>query len=86
MVVHWTRLLAATPARRGPPCTASRAVNLARCLRAPALVLVVVLVTKFTHGAWIVVLAMPALFLLMQGIRTPLRARRRRAAPGPRRA
>jgi hypothetical protein len=32
-------------------------------------VLIVVLVTKFTHGAWIVVLAMPALFALMKGIR-----------------
>jgi hypothetical protein len=29
---------------------------------------VVVLFSKFTHGAWIVVLAMPALFLLMKGI------------------
>jgi hypothetical protein len=33
------------------------------------LVLVIVLITKFTHGAWIVVLAMPTLFLLMKGIR-----------------
>lgn len=33
------------------------------------MVLVVVLITKFAHGAWIVVLAMPALFLLMKGIR-----------------
>jgi hypothetical protein len=34
-----------------------------------ALVLVVVLVTKFTHGAWIVVIAMPVVFGLMNGIR-----------------
>ena len=33
-----------------------------------ALVLVIVLITKFTHGAYIVVLAMPALYLLMRGI------------------
>ena len=32
-------------------------------------VLVIVLVTKFTHGAWIVVIAMPLLFLLMESIR-----------------
>jgi amino acid transporter len=31
-------------------------------------VLVVVLVTKFTHGAWLVVIAMPAIFLLMRAI------------------
>jgi amino acid transporter len=34
-----------------------------------ALVLVVVLITKFTHGAYIVVIAMPALFALMVGIK-----------------
>ena len=31
-------------------------------------VLVIVLVTKFTHGAWIVCIAMPLLYLLMQSI------------------
>jgi amino acid transporter len=31
-------------------------------------VLVIVLVTKFTHGAWIVTIAMPALFLGMKGV------------------
>jgi hypothetical protein len=34
-----------------------------------ALVLVVVLVAKFTHGAYIVVIAMPAIFALMKGIK-----------------
>ena len=33
-----------------------------------AVVLVVVTVTKFTHGAWIVFLMMPILFLLMMGV------------------
>jgi hypothetical protein len=32
-------------------------------------VLVIVLITKFTHGAWIVVLAMPMVFALMKAIR-----------------
>ena len=32
-------------------------------------VLIIVLVTKFTHGAWIVCIAMPLLYLLMQSIR-----------------
>jgi len=34
-----------------------------------ALVLVIVLVTKFTHGAWIVVIAMPLVYVLMTSIR-----------------
>jgi hypothetical protein len=34
-----------------------------------ALVLLIVLVTKFAHGAWIVVIAMPVVFGLMSGIR-----------------
>ncbi|WP_022892702.1 APC family permease [Agromyces subbeticus] len=33
-----------------------------------AVVLIVVIVTKFTHGAWIVFLLMPILFLLMMGV------------------
>jgi hypothetical protein len=32
-------------------------------------VLIIVLITKFTHGAWIVTIAMPLLFVTMQGIR-----------------
>jgi hypothetical protein len=34
-----------------------------------AVVLVVVLVTKFTHGAYLVVIAIPVLFLMMRAIR-----------------
>ena len=34
-----------------------------------AVVLIIVLITKFTHGAWIVTIAMPLLFVTMQGIR-----------------
>ena len=33
------------------------------------LVLVIVLVTKFTHGAWIVVIAMPVVYAIMNGVR-----------------
>jgi hypothetical protein len=46
----------------------SRAINALGAVFT-ALVLVVVLLTKFTHGAWIVVIAMPLLFALMLGIR-----------------
>jgi hypothetical protein len=68
MVRHWGRRLATErdPAARRP-VHRSRAIN-AVGATATAVVLVIVLCTKFTHGAWIVVIAMPALFLLMRGI------------------
>jgi hypothetical protein len=46
----------------------ARAINTAGAL-ATAVVLIVVLITKFTHGAWIVVIAMPVLFALMTAVR-----------------
>jgi amino acid transporter len=68
MVRHWSRALATERDRavRGR-VRRSQAIN-ATGAAFTALVLVVVLFSKFTHGAWIVVLAMPALFLLMKGI------------------
>ena len=52
----------ADPPRRGRSTRVGAVVT--------ALVLVIVLITKFTHGAWIVVvIAMPVLFLLMRRIR-----------------
>ena len=48
-----------------------------------ALVLVIVLVTKFTHGAWIVVIAMPLVFALMTGHPPALRPVARELRPGP---
>ena len=67
MVVHWTRRLRESSGA-GASMHRSRAINGFGAVFT-AVVLVVVLITKFTHGAWIVVLAMPALFLLMKGIR-----------------
>jgi amino acid transporter len=49
--------------RRGP-----RLTNLVGALVTGA-VLVIVTITKLTHGAWIVFIAMPALFVLMRAIR-----------------
>jgi amino acid transporter len=69
MVRHWTRTLRQSPnraARRS--MRRSRAINAVGAM-ATALVLLIVLATKFTHGAWLVVIAMPAMFLLMRGIR-----------------
>ena len=69
MVRHWSRELATvTDRRRRVAIRRSQVIN-AVGASATALVLVIVLVTKFTHGAWIVCLAMPALFLLMRRIR-----------------
>ena len=69
MVRHWNRELRETdePARR-------RTIQRARIINAfgacfTGVVLAVVLVTKFTHGAYLVVIAIPVLFLLMRGIR-----------------
>nr|WP_198664120.1 APC family permease [Jiangella endophytica] len=69
MVRHWNRLLAAGPTgaeRR--QILRSRAINGTGAILT-GIVLVVVLITKFTHGAWLVVAMMPLLFLLMRGIR-----------------
>ena len=69
MVVHWNRALRSPERSRGD----RRRIHLSRIVNttgmcATAIVLVIVLVTKFTHGAWIVVIAMPLVFLLMRTI------------------
>jgi amino acid transporter len=68
MVVHWNRQLAdaVTPAERFRVKRA-RAINaFGACFT--GVVLVVVMVTKFTHGAYLVVIAIPVLCVLMQAI------------------
>jgi amino acid transporter len=69
MVRHWTRHLRAerdAAARRR--MHRSRAINLAG-FGMTATVLVVVLVSKFTHGAYLAILAMACLLVLMRSIR-----------------
>ena len=69
MVRHWLKLrpsVADSAERRR--LSRSLAIN-ALGAATTALVLVVVLVTKFTHGAWIVVIAMPLVFALMTVVR-----------------
>ena len=67
MVKHWTGELAlAQPTDR-------RRIHRARLINGvgavlTSVVLVVVLISKFTHGAWIVVIAMPILFVAMRGV------------------
>ncbi len=69
MVKHWTRLL-----KEGPSGTDRARMQRSRVINAVGFsvtgtVLVVVLITKFTHGAWIAILAMIVLFLVMRTIR-----------------
>ncbi|GLW07732.1 DNA-binding protein [Microtetraspora sp. NBRC 13810] len=69
MVRHWTRLLRTERDRRvRMQMIRSRVINGFGGLMT-AVVLVVVLFTKFAAGAWIVCIAMPVLFLMMKAIR-----------------
>ena len=68
MVKHWTSALRTetSPAARSR-MVRSRAVN-AFGFGLTSLVLVIVLITKFTRGAWITLVMMAILFVLMRGI------------------
>jgi amino acid transporter len=82
MVRHWGRELRGDPdpARRGA-IHRSRAINLVGAVLT-GLVLVVVLLTKFTHGAWIVVVTMPFVFLMMKAIQRHYRRVAAELEPG----
>ena len=68
MLRHWNRQLRDNPSpeQRGKMLR-SRAINALGAVLT-GLVLALVLVTKFMQGAWIVVVAMPVIFLIMQAI------------------
>jgi amino acid transporter len=70
MIRHWNRNLPTEtdPARRRQ-MQRSRVINTIGAI-VTTLVLVIILVSKFTAGAWIAVVAMGLLFMLMRGIRT----------------
>ncbi|MER7750534.1 APC family permease [Kitasatospora sp. NPDC097643] len=69
MVKHWNRALATEtdPAVRGA-AQRSRVINAFGAV-VTALVLVIVLITKFTQGAWLAVVAAVVLWVMMRGIR-----------------
>jgi amino acid transporter len=69
MIRHWTRMLATErdPATRRR-MVRSRVINTIG-LTFTAIVLVVVVITKFLAGAWITILSMAGFFAIMQGIR-----------------
>ncbi|MEZ0072685.1 APC family permease [Planotetraspora sp. GP83] len=69
MVLHWTRhLKTETDPKVRFRMMRSRIINGFGGIMT-GLVLVVVLLTKFSHGAYIVCIAIPVLFLMMKGIR-----------------
>jgi amino acid transporter len=83
MVRHWTNDLRT---ERDP--VARRRIHRARLINGfgavlTGVVLVVVLITKFTHGAYLVVIAMPAIFLLMKAIERHYRRVAAELAPDP---
>ena len=63
MVVHWTKMLREGCANRGQVIR-SRLINSVGALLTFT-VLVIVTITKFTHGAWLVFAIMPILFIVM---------------------
>jgi len=68
MIRHWNRKLrTTTDARPRRHMMRSRVINTVGAAFT-AVVLVIVLVTKFASGAWIVVVAMPLIWLSMRGI------------------
>ena len=80
MVRHWSRELRKPGGgRRG--LHTSRAINLVGAV-VTSLVLVIVVLTKFSHGAWLVMVAIPLFVTLMIGIKRHYRtADARLAAP-----
>lgn len=84
MVRHWAKARAAEsdPAVR-TRMRRSQVINATGCL-VTGLVLLVVLVTKFVHGAWITVATIAGLFALMVGIRRHYRRVAGELTVGPR--
>ncbi|MGH3377688.1 MAG: APC family permease [Actinoallomurus sp.] len=66
MVRHWGQELRRDPGR-SRAIQRSRAINFVGAALT-SLVLVIVMFTRFVHGAWIVVVTMPVVFLMMKAI------------------
>jgi amino acid transporter len=82
MVRHWARELRGTSAGERRALRRKQLINGAGAV-ATGVVFVIVLITKFAEGAWIVVLAAPLIFLSMKAIATHYRdvSAELRAAP-----
>jgi amino acid transporter len=66
MIRHWIRLLKSNPPNRAS-IRVSLTINSVGAFFT-ASVLIIVTITKFTHGAWLVFIMMPILFTLMLGV------------------
>jgi len=66
MVVHWWKMLKNGCSDRGAVIR-GLVINAGGALMT-AVVLIVVTITKFTHGAWLVFLVMPVLYILLLGV------------------
>ncbi|MGW3010671.1 APC family permease [Streptomyces sp. NPDC001219] len=84
MVRHWRTVLAepGLPSRERARHRRSQTINAVGAVLT-GVVLVIVLITKFLHGAWIVVIAMPLLFLGMRAIHQHYRRLDRELAVAP---
>ena len=67
MVKHWDRIKAEDPDANLGQIRRSRLINLVGAVMT-SVVLVIVLISKFTHGAYMVVIAIPIIFALMKSI------------------
>jgi amino acid transporter len=68
MIRHWNRLLRVTTGTEASAMRRRRVINAVGAVMSGT-VLVVVLITKFLHGAWIAIAAMAVIFAVMRGIR-----------------
>jgi len=66
MVRHWIKLLKTKP-DNAKSIRRSMSINITGAIFT-GIVLIVVTITKFTHGAWLVFAVMPVLYLLMLGV------------------
>jgi len=82
MTRHWSRII-----REGSPTQAARARRLRTislfAASTTSAVLVIVLLSKFTRGAWLVIVAIPLLMLLMAGIHRHYQRVAAELAPAP---
>jgi len=67
MVRHWGREIAMATGKARGKMQRSRLLNAVGSV-VTALVLVIVIITKFSHGAWLVIIAVPLFVLLMMAI------------------
>ena len=80
MVRHWADLIRDAPADERRPLRRKQAIN-GLGAAATGLVFLVVLVTKFAAGAWIVVVAAPLLFVAMKSVSRHYRGLESKLAP-----